>query len=120
KFIRESCARAEAVSGERRVEVVSPQAFAEAREEIVAGIGERLRGREGWETRWMRAGEVSVLARVAFATEQARVPVNRAGAERSQKRERLDRRAGRERLFTGETLIDGRAHAPRLRIEHDD
>src|SRR5437763_16770490 len=106
--------RAEAEGAERARVRVSVERLGDAREEVVAGVGERLRGAEGGRVTRVRAGYVEVFALVSPAAEDARPFVERARAQGGERREGFDGRAGRRRLLERRARVRHSAHAPRL------
>src|SRR5262245_66464250 len=97
---------AEPESAQRRIERAFAQPLAQAREKVVAGIGQGLRQAEWGIADWMRADDLEIVPRVAFLASMAEFAVDQPRAQRRQRGEWFDRGAGRKGLFKSEPWID--------------
>jgi hypothetical protein len=67
----------------------------------------------------VRAVDVELFVSEGVSADDARALARDARAQGFEQREGLDGRAGREGLFEGDARVDGRAHAPRPRVEDE-
>src|SRR5262249_29306696 len=97
---------AEPESAQRRIERAFAQPLAQAREKVVAGIGQGLRQPEWKVANRVRADDLEIVPRVALPASMAEFAVDQSGAQRGQCGEWFDRGAGREGALKSEARID--------------
>src|SRR5262245_50585190 len=89
---------AESESAQRRIERAFAQPLAQAREKVVAGIGQSLRQAEWGIADWVRADDLEIVAGVARPASMAVFAVDQTGAQRGQRGEWFDSGTGRKGL----------------------